>query len=106
MSPRERYLLKTYGITEKQYDQMLKKQGGGCWICGKTPEKEKKNLAVDHNHKTGELRGLLCQFCNHRVVGRHTDPDLLRRVSDYLSQGTGLFVPPKVKKKRRKRKRK
>lgn len=102
-SSREKYLLRKYGITLTQYNQLLKKQGGGCAICGKTPEKEGKSLAVDHSHKPPfEVRGILCAYCNHRLVGRHTDPDLLSRIARYISQGTGWFVP--VKKKKRKRK--
>lgn len=107
MTPRDRYLRKTYGITEDQYYDIISFQGGGCFICGKTEEQEGRKLCVDHNHKTGAVRGVLCFYCNHRVVGRHTDPDLLRRTSEYLSQETGFFVPKKQKtKKRRKRRRK
>ena len=104
-SPRGRYLLKTYGITEAQYQELLKKQGHCCAVCLRDKETFPKNLAVDHNHVTGEIRGLLCAYCNHRLVGRHRDPVLLQRVVDFISQGTGWFVPKK-KKKKRKRKRK
>jgi hypothetical protein len=105
MTAREKYLLSKYGITLAQYDKILKDQGGGCALCGKTPEEEGKNLAVDHCHKPPfEVRGILCQYHNHRVVGRHTDSNLLRRVADYLDQGTGFFVPKKKRKKRGKRK--
>lgn len=103
LSPRERHLIKTYGITEEEYDGLLQAQGGGCAICNKTPSQEGKSLAVDHNHKTGEIRGVLCTYCNHRVVGRHTDADLLRRVADYLERDTGFKVPAPVRKKRRRK---
>lgn len=103
---REAYLIRTYGITEEQYLSLLQKQSSRCAVCSKSPEKEGKNLAVDHNHITGEIRGLLCTWCNHRIVGRHRDPTLLRRVADYISQGTGWFVPKKKKKKRKRKKRK
>lgn len=104
-SRRNQYLLQKYGITEDQYNLLLKKQGGGCAICGKTPTQEKKSLAVDHCHKPPfEIRGLLCSYCNHRLVGRHTDAELLRRIAGYVSQGTGWFVP--VKKKRKKKRKK
>lgn len=94
---RDKYLVKTYGITLAQYTELLKAQKNKCAICRKHND-EKRNLAVDHNHKTGEIRGLLCFYCNHRRVGRLTDPDLVRKTADYLSQGTGLFVPKKKKK--------
>lgn len=108
LAKREYYLLTKYGITLKEYDEILSKQGGGCAICGKTSEREGKSLAVDHSHKKPfPVRGILCQYCNHRLVGRHNDPDLLRRIADYISQDTGFFVPEKKKKKRRiKRKKK
>lgn len=93
ITARAGHLRRKYGITQEQYDDILAKQSGCCAICSKTPEDEGVNLAVDHNHKTGEIRGILCRYCNHRVVGRHTDGDLLRRVASYLDNETGLFVP-------------
>lgn len=99
---RNSYLLKKYGITEGQYLDLLKKQKGVCAICKKPP---KINLCVDHNHSTLEIRGLLCSFCNRRVIGRHTSALLFQSAADYLSQGTGWFAPKKIKKKKRKRKR-
>ena len=103
MTKRDAYLKSTYGITEKQYLSLLEKQDRGCAVCSRPAESFNKNLAVDHNHVTGEIRGLLCAYCNHRLVGRHRDPDLLRRIADYISQGSGWFVPKKKKKKRRKK---
>jgi Recombination endonuclease VII len=91
-----------YGITLDQYQSLLDKQNGGCAICGKTPEQERKNLAVDHNHVTGEVRGLLCFHCNHKKVGRWRDGTILRKIADYVDQGTGWFVPNKVKPRKRK----
>lgn len=97
-SDRAGHLRRKYGITEEQYEELLHQQGGSCGVCGKHESTFPVRLAVDHNHRTGEVRGLLCNYCNHRLVGRHTDPDLLLAVSSYLRKGTGLFVP---KKKRR-----
>lgn len=53
---------------QKLYD----KQGGKCYICGKPESHFTKRLAVDHNHKTGRVRGLLCFRCNKFQLGRHT----------------------------------
>jgi hypothetical protein len=84
------YYLKTkFGITLEQYQEMFDAQGGVCAICGK-PETSKSNtgddklLAVDHDHKTGEIRGLLCNKCN-AGIGHFDDSDnLLEKAIKYL----------------------
>lgn len=81
---RARYLWATYQITLATYDAMLAHGRGGCWICGVTP-KPGKNLHVDHDHKTGRVRGLLCWFCNHRLLGRRREnPEHHIRAAHYL----------------------
>lgn len=61
---------KLYGITGEEYDALLRFQGGRCYICRRIPRT--KRLAVDHDHKTGEVRGLLCanneNGCNRAVI--------------------------------------
>lgn len=68
---------------EKERAEFFKKQKGRCAICGKHQSEFKKRLALDHSHKTGQLRGLLCFYCNKRVVGRLT-VDLAEKVYRYL----------------------
>lgn len=58
----ERVLLKKYNISIEKYNEMLKIQNGGCDICKEKPFKRRH--AVDHNHLTGKIRGLLCVTCN------------------------------------------
>lgn len=59
-----KYQLKAnFGLTLEDYDNMVAVQNGVCAICGKTNPSENR-LAIDHDHKTGEIRGLLCQHCN------------------------------------------
>lgn len=64
--------LKKFGITPEQYDQMLHEQQGVCAACGKAETHRNQfgvcRLAVDHNHDTGQVRGLLCGRCN-RALG-------------------------------------
>lgn len=85
---RNKTLLRTYGITLKQYDEMLAEQGGVCAICLQ-PETmihngKIKRLSVDHDHKTGKVRGILCQRCN-TTLGRYEDnPELMRNLISYL----------------------
>lgn len=55
-------LLKNYGLTVERYNQMVEEQNGVCLICKQ--KSDSKKLSVDHNHETGEIRGLLCQGCN------------------------------------------
>jgi hypothetical protein len=98
---REGHLQRTYGISSEQYDELLERQDHKCPVCERHKDEFPTRLAVDHDHKTREIRGLLCNYCNHRMVGRHRDPAVLRRIADYLEAGTGWFVP--VKKKRRRK---
>ena len=60
-----KYNLKTnYNLTLEQYNEMFKKQKGKCAICEKHQSELKVSLHVDHNHTTGQNRGLLCHKCN------------------------------------------
>jgi hypothetical protein len=61
---REYSLKKKYKITIKDYDLMYEKQEGKCAICKKHQTQLKEILNVDHDHKTGDVRGLLCNRCN------------------------------------------
>jgi len=60
----DRKLRRAFGITEIEYNEILKRQNGHCATCPRTPEDEGRRLAVDHDHKTGKVRGLLCYPCN------------------------------------------
>lgn len=65
---RDKILQKKYGITLKQWKAMLKRQGGKCPICGKLQSESKSTFHVDHNHKTGAVRAILCGYCNRRLM--------------------------------------
>lgn len=87
---RRYHLLRTYGLTQEQYDSMLEHQGGVCAICG---GKRRYLLAVDHDHKTGQLRGLLCKLCNSRLLTSvRDDVDALKRAIVYLESPPALEV--------------
>lgn len=104
LKSRESHLRRTYGITLEQYDDLLKKQKGCCPVCERHHTEIKGSLCVDHNHKTGEIRGLLCTYCNRYRVGHHTDSELVARIARYLKKGTGWYVPKKKPRKRRRKK--
>jgi hypothetical protein len=82
-------LKQNFGISIEQYQEMFDAQGGVCSICGK-PETAKSNrgelkmLAVDHDHKTGKIRGLLCQKCNNGIGHFEDNGNLLLRAIRYL----------------------
>lgn len=74
---------KTYGITSAEYDALYEAQGGRCAICRNISRSIR--FAVDHDHVTGEVRGLLCKRCNHDLLGGgHDDVALMWRATVYL----------------------
>ena len=95
-----------FGIHQAEYEELLERQEFRCFICQRHKDEFTKELAVDHDHHTGEVRGLLCQHCNQQVLGRHRDPVLFERAALYLRlPPTGWFVPKrKPRKKKRKKK--
>lgn len=72
-----------YGLSEGDYDRLYEAQGGVCFICRRATGKVKR-LAVDHDHKTGEVRGLLCGVDNKLIGHLRDDPVLAQRIVDYL----------------------
>ena len=88
-------LKRLYGITVEDYHRILAEQGGACALCrSMTPEngnrKYKRNVRsvfdVDHDHKTGRVRGLLCTRCNRLVGLANDDPNTARRLVEYLTK--------------------
>ncbi|MFI2031382.1 endonuclease VII domain-containing protein [Streptomyces buecherae] len=73
----------TYGLTAEEYARLLEHQGGRCAICLET---RRGHLAVDHSHKSGAIRGLLCGRCNGTLLARgaRDRPEVLRRAAEYL----------------------
>lgn len=82
------YLRRKYGITLEQYNVMLEKQDGVCAICGGITEG--KHLAVDHDHVTGQLRGLLCDMCNRGIGLLGDSIDRVGAALDYLKMYGGV----------------
>ena len=79
----------TYGLEAGEYGILFDAQGGVCAIC-----KGKRNyrLDVDHDHKTGFVRGLLCKACNRKILPHARDsPDVLRSAADYLENPPALI---------------
>jgi hypothetical protein len=85
-------LRKRYGITVEQYDQLVAKQNNRCAIC-QQPEQQTDprygtllELAVDHDHNTGQIRGLLCSACNTAIGKFGDNPETLRAAITYLER--------------------
>ena len=74
-------------MTIEQYDTMLEAQDGGCSICGRPP-RDDISLHVDHDHSTGEIRGILCFRCNNALADFQEDTGLLRNAIGYLAAHT------------------
>jgi hypothetical protein len=74
--------VQTYGISTEDYELILAEQRGCCAICRRRP---RYNLDVDHDHKTGVVRGALCKTCNRRLLPAARDSlEVLWRAMDYL----------------------
>lgn len=87
------YYQRVYGITEAEYEAMKKEQNNKCMICdsegfciGKNGHTEK--LVVDHDHKTGKVRGLLCHNCNRALGLLQDNVEVLLKAVNYLRKET------------------
>jgi hypothetical protein len=80
---RRRYKLKKYNLSLDQFNVLLNKQNHQCGICGGSLTD--KNCHVDHNHDSGEIRGLLCLNCNLGIGLLKDSPELLNKAAKYLT---------------------
>jgi len=85
-SSRKTKLKHKYGLSIDDYNKMLKEQGCCCKICGITVDVFGKNLVVDHDHKTGKIRGLLCNSCNSVLGYAKEDEKIMLNAIEYLKQ--------------------
>lgn len=84
------YRLKLYGLTDEEYEERLAGQGGVCAVCKRPPGKHKR-LCVDHNHETGEIRGLLCLRCNAHISALGDSLERVQAVLTYLGGESSRF---------------
>jgi len=86
--------MKLYGITVDDYDRMFAAQDGRCAVCRKASD---KRLAVDHCHRTGKVRWLLCNGCNSMLAFSGDDPDVLEagamEVREFNRQNSLVTLP-------------
>ena len=79
-STREYHLRRRYGITGAEFDAMVADQGGTCAVCPGEP------VHVDHDHETGQVRGILCFNCNQALGNVRDNPEVLQGLIDYLAE--------------------
>ncbi|QPL13944.1 endonuclease VII [Gordonia phage NancyRae] len=95
----ERRRERTYGLEAADAELVLAEQGGGCAVCGPRVTGKTRKLAVDHDHKTGVVRGLLCNQCNRILIGRYDVAALTRAIAYLLDPpapralGRNVVVP-------------
>ena len=80
---RETDRVNNYGLTPEMWSDLIESQDGLCAICWDVPA-----VHIDHDHKTGLVRGVLCQTCNIGLGHLRDDPRLLRSAADYISDRT------------------
>jgi Autographiviridae endonuclease VII len=74
-------LRRNYGLSLEEYNEMVKAQDGKCLICG-----DSGTLNVDHSHKDGKVRGLLCSRCNTSLGLAREDIGVLEKMIAYLKR--------------------
>lgn len=95
---RDSHLKCKFGITQEEYDLMFKEQGGVCKLCedgedefvDSTVIKGPKQFAIDHDHYTGEVRGLLCSKCNKGLGQFRDNAALLHKAAFYVENKGNL----------------
>lgn len=88
---RKKYIERKFGIKYEVYEQMYSKQNGLCAICGE-PETNKRQeyLSLDHCHKKGHIRGLLCNSCNRGLGYFRDNQQYLENAKNYLNESNNV----------------
>ena len=99
-----------FGLTVQQFRELERRQNAKCAICGRansqvTWGRKAKGLVVDHDAKTGLIRGLLCDFCNCGLGSFYDDPRLLANAIRYLAENAQMAptIPPRTARQRERR---
>lgn len=82
-SLRKSQIKRRYGMTMPDWYALFIKQGCLCAIC-RSPHHKGRNWCVDHDHKTGQVRGILCQLCNVALGAMQDDPYYIRKLAAYI----------------------
>jgi hypothetical protein len=82
----KQHIKRNYGLEWDEYVALLDKQKGKCFLCGSNGSGKDSRLVVDHDHETGEVRGLLCWNCNVGIGLFKEDTELLNKVIKYINR--------------------
>lgn len=91
---RDRRIRRVYGISGAEYAALFRAQDGLCAVCRRPDESQARRasseqLAIDHDHSTGRVRGLLCTSCNLALGHLKDDPLRIRALLDYIETSNG-----------------
>jgi hypothetical protein len=90
---RVKKLLDNYGISLETYQALLARSDGRCEVCRKPQQGPRaKHLFIDHDHETGEIRGLLCHHCNMGLGCFRDSQELMQSAIQYLCRPAGLIM--------------
>jgi hypothetical protein len=85
-------LMAKYGLTHEDYLRLLKEQDGKCAICRTdNPRQRSEHFHIDHNHETGEIRGLLCSPCNQGLGYFQENVEVMAKAIAYLAGQPGQY---------------
>ena len=85
------HIKRVYGLSKEQFYEMMKNQNDCCAICfARKEEQHYKTLSIDHCHKTGKVRGLLCSNCNTALGLFKDNKDSIQRAIQYLEQSATI----------------
>ena len=73
-------------ISEYEYNKLLELQNNKCSICGRNSSRQKFILGLDHNHKTGQIRGLLCSQCNSAIGLLKENTGTMKKAIEYIEK--------------------
>lgn len=82
----EHSLLSRYGISLAEFDRLVASQGGHCASCGRSG----KQLVIDHSHRTGKVRGLICQRCNVLIGYMERDSESVAKCRSFIEKHEGV----------------
>jgi Recombination endonuclease VII len=80
------HLRSRYGMEEAEYDRLLARQRSRCAVCKARTPGGRGEWRIDHDHVTGQIRGLLCNNCNSGIGMLQDDPKILRAAVQYVEQ--------------------